>query len=162
MAHSSKQVASYSEEFLIPITVFEDDCEMVNALGSKTSVHKLGLVYFSIKCLPPEFLSSLKSLFLLAVYKTDDVKKYSLSQVLEPLVNHISDLERNGIWIETSQFKGIVKVGLVQVCGDNLGLNSVLGFIESFSGNHVCRICRIHKHDLWVQTVEDPQCCAIN
>lgn len=34
------------------------------------------------------------------------------------------------------------------VLGDNLGLNSILGFVESFSANYYCRVCRSHKSDL--------------
>ena len=32
-----------------------------------------------------------------------------------------------------------------QVTGDNLGLNSILGFVESFSANYYCRMCLIDK-----------------
>ncbi len=39
--------------------------------------------------------------------------------------------------------------------GYNLGLNSILGYTESFSANSECQICRIHKEVLWEQTVED-------
>ena len=147
----------FSEELSIPIAIYADDCEIVNPLGSKTSVHKLGLIYFTIKCLPPEYLSSLKSHFLLAVYKSNDVKHYGgMNVVLDPIVNEIRDMEQNGIQIEARHFKGTVKVGLAQVCGDNLGLNSILGYNESFSGNFSCRICRVRKEVLWEQTVEDP------
>lgn len=146
----------FSKEFSIPLVLYCDDCEMVNPLGSKTAVHKLGFIYFTIKCLPPEYLSSLKSIFLLAVYKTDDVKTYGMNAVLEPLVNEIRDMELNGIQIETTHFKGTVKAGVAQVCGDNLGLNGILGYTESFAANSVCRWCRVHREVLRVQTVEDP------
>lgn len=130
---------------------------MVNPLGSKTSVHKLGFIYFTIKCLPPEYLYSLKSHFLLAVYKSNDVKHYGgMNAVLDPIVNEIRDMEQNGIQIEARHFNGTVKVGLAQVCGNNLGLNSILGYNESFSSNFSCRICRVRKKVLWEQTVEDP------
>lgn len=33
------------------------------------------------------------------------------------------------------------------VVGDNLALNSVLGFTSSFSSNHFCRICKASKAD---------------
>ncbi len=48
----------FSKELSIPLVLYNDDCEMVNPLGSKTSVHKLGFVYFTLKCLRPEYLSS--------------------------------------------------------------------------------------------------------
>lgn len=146
----------FSDELSIPLVLYCDDCEMVNPLGSKTSVHKLGFIYFTIKCLPPEYLSSLKSHFLLAVYKTDDVKTYGINAVLEPIVSQIKDMELNGVQVETAQFQGSIKAGVAQVCGDNLGLNSILGYTESFSGNSVCRWCQVHRPVLKVQTLEDP------
>lgn len=41
----------FSKELSIPLVLYNDDCEMVNPLGLKTSVHKLGFVYFTLKCL---------------------------------------------------------------------------------------------------------------
>lgn len=34
------------------------------------------------------------------------------------------------------------------VLGDNLALNSILEFVESFSANYYCRICRSHKNEM--------------
>lgn len=61
----------------------------------------------------------------------------------------------SGIEVDTAEFKGTVKAGVAQVCGDNLGLNSILGYTESFSGHSVCRWCRVKKGVLRAQTVED-------
>nr|XP_054591281.1 uncharacterized protein LOC129155120 isoform X1 [Nothobranchius furzeri]XP_054591300.1 uncharacterized protein LOC129155133 isoform X1 [Nothobranchius furzeri]XP_054591301.1 uncharacterized protein LOC129155133 isoform X1 [Nothobranchius furzeri]XP_054591321.1 uncharacterized protein LOC129155141 isoform X1 [Nothobranchius furzeri]XP_054591322.1 uncharacterized protein LOC129155141 isoform X1 [Nothobranchius furzeri]XP_054591360.1 uncharacterized protein LOC129155163 isoform X1 [Nothobranch len=146
----------FSKDFSIPLVLYSDECEMVNPLGAKTSVHKLGFIYFTMKCLPQEYMSSLKSHFLLAVYKADDVKTYGMNTILEPIVNDIKDMELNGFHVETTRFSGIVKAGVAQVCGDNLGLNGILGYTESFAGNSVCRWCRVHKEVLRVQTVEAP------
>ncbi len=145
----------FSKELSIPLVLYNDDCEMVNPLGSKTSVHKLGFVYFTLKCLRPEYLSNLNSHFLLAVYKTDDIKTYGINAVLDPIVSEIKDLELEGVQVDTKCFKGTIKVGIAQVCGDNLGLNSILGYTEIFSGKTVCRWCRVQKEVLREQTVED-------
>ncbi|XP_049333157.1 uncharacterized protein LOC111195806 isoform X1 [Astyanax mexicanus] len=150
-----KTSSLFSKEFAIPLLLYCDECETVNPLGSKTSVHKLGFLYFTLKCLPPEFLSSLSAHFLLAVYKTDDVKTYGIDVVLEPVVNEIRSLEVNGLQIDTPCFQEVVKVGIAQICGDNLGLNAVLGYTESFNAKSVCRWCRVQKEILHVQTVED-------
>ncbi|XP_051947874.1 uncharacterized protein LOC127619140 [Xyrauchen texanus] len=147
--------ALFSREVSIPLLLYIDDVETVNPLGSKTSVHKLGFMYFAIKCLPKELLSSLSSLFLLAVYKTDDAKTYGIDAVLKPIVEDIKSLEKEGVDIKTSSFEGTVKVSICQVVGDNLGLNAVLGFTESFARNYACRWCRVPKEVLRVQVKED-------
>ncbi|CAM4659143.1 unnamed protein product [Leuciscus chuanchicus] len=146
----------FSKDLSIPLSLYNDDCEIVNPIGSKTSIHKLGLIYFQMRCLPPELLSSLSACFLLAVYKSDDVKTYGIDAVLECIVKDLRDLEQNGIQIETEQFSGTIKVGVAQVCGDNLALNSLVGFSESFVAKSVCRLCKIHKPVLHSQTTEDP------
>lgn len=99
---------------------------------------------------------SFKSHKLLAVYKTDDVKTYGMNAVLDPIVNNIRELEEEGIQINTTHFKGVVRAGVAQVCGDILGLNSILGYTESFAARSVCRWCRVQREVLKVQTVEDP------
>ncbi|KAK0136550.1 hypothetical protein N1851_027341 [Merluccius polli] len=145
----------FLKEISLPILLYNDDCETVNPLGSKTGIHKLGFLYFSIKSLPPQLLSSLKSQFLLAVYKADDVKTYGLDAILRPIVEEIKCLETNGIRITSPDFQGVVKCTIAQVVGDNLGLNAILGYIESFSGHHVCRWCSVERTVLRTMTSED-------
>lgn len=58
-----------------------------------------------------------------------------LDAVLRPIVEEIRCLERDGITVDTPNFQGVVKFTVVQVVGDNLGLNAMLGYTESFSGN---------------------------
>lgn len=145
----------FLKEISIPLLLYNDDCETVNPLGSKTLTHKLGFLYFIIKSLPPELLSSLRSHFLLAVYKTDDAKTYGLDALLKPIVAELRSLETDGIILNTPNFQGTVKFAVVQVLGDNLGVNAILGYSESFSGNYVCRWCKAHRDVLRVQTSED-------
>lgn len=40
--------------------------------------------------------------------------------------------------------------------GDNLGANSTLGYVESFSANYYCRICKEHKKVMQKQTISNP------
>lgn len=129
----------FLKETSIPLLFYNDDCETVNPLGSKTGTHKLGFIYFQIKSLPPDLLSSLRSHFLCAVYKSDDAKTYGLDVVLHLIVAELQFLEKEGIPVDTSTFQGVVKFSLVQVVGDNLDLNAILGYSESFTANHMCR-----------------------
>jgi hypothetical protein len=49
----------------------------------------------------------------------------------------------------------VIQFQMVQILGDNLGLNSLLGYTESFSANHYCRMCRVHKQNVSQLFVED-------
>ena len=40
-----------------------------------------------------------------------------------------------------------VSFKVANIIGDNLGLNGILGFLENFSANFYCRICKLHKSD---------------
>lgn len=136
--------------------IYQDDCEIVNPLGSKTWIHKLGLIHFILKRLPPDLLSGLQSQFHLAVYKSNDVATYGLDAILRPIVEDIRCLESDGIFVNTPNYQGVVKFTVVQVVGDNLGLHGILGYIESFSGNYVCRFCKGDNGVVRSLTLEDP------
>lgn len=114
-------------------------------------------MYFAMKCLPPDLLSNLRSLFLWAVYKSDDAKTYGIDAVLHPIVEELKGLEKEGIFLEAGNFKGVVKFSVVQVLGDNLGINAILGYTESFSGNYVCRWSKVHREVQRKQTAVDPE-----
>lgn len=43
---------------------------------------------------------------------------------------------------------------MVNIVGDNLGLNSILGFVECFNANFFCRICKIDKNSSKSQICE--------
>ncbi|KAK0156601.1 hypothetical protein N1851_000033 [Merluccius polli] len=101
----------FLKEVSIPLLLYNGDCETVNPLGSKTVVHKLGFIYFILKSLPPDLLSSLRSHFLLTVYKSDDAKTHGLDAVLCSIVEEIRCLERDGITVDTPNFQGVVKFG---------------------------------------------------
>ncbi|KAK0132606.1 hypothetical protein N1851_032474 [Merluccius polli] len=118
----------FSREFSIPLMLYADDCEMVNPLGSKTGTHT-----------------------------SNDAKQYSIDAVLCPIVDEIQHLEQEGIVLNTDEYQGVVKFTVVQMLGDNLGLNAMLGYNESFSGNHVCRWCKVHRDIQRVQTVLEPE-----
>ncbi|CAI6376629.1 unnamed protein product [Macrosiphum euphorbiae] len=102
---------------------------MGNPLGSHSGVHKIGCIYYTIPALPPEYLSSLENIFPAFLFHSSDrgAHKFDNKTMFSALINTLIDLEENG---------------------DNLGLNSMLGFVHSFSANHYCRICRLQKCDL--------------
>lgn len=61
-------------KILIPLFLYYDDFEINNPLGSHAGNQKLGALYFSIPCLPPEIISSLKFIFLALLFKSEDKK----------------------------------------------------------------------------------------
>lgn len=150
-----KQHPLLSQPDCISIGLYHDDMETVNPLGSHTSVHKLGFFYYIIKDLPPVYNSTLQNCFLLLVYYSSDRKKYGYSKLLHEFLAEVRLLASNGIEITVNEKRYIVKVALGQVSGDNLGMHALFVFTESFSANHPCRICQIHKADIAQKFVEE-------
>ena len=101
----------------LQIFFYYDDIEVCNPLGSHTKKHKLGnhmlqncsynlvynpnvhmyigVFYFVLGNLQPKYRSKLKAIQLVALCKTSYVKKYSLNQVLEPIIQDLTHLVRH-------------------------------------------------------------------
>lgn len=62
-------------------------------------------------------------------------------------------LESDGI--EIPLYNGYVRGTVVQVTGDNLGLHSLFGLVESFSARYCCRFCLAEKEDFQTEFSED-------
>ncbi|XP_059362352.1 uncharacterized protein LOC132101422 isoform X1 [Carassius carassius] len=127
----------------LQIQIFYDDFEMANPLGSKHGIHKVGSIYFVLRNLSPKINSALMNIHLLALFHTEDVKKYGFDLILQPLVRDLKILECTGIEVPFSDEP--VYGTIAQVTGDNLGLHSLLGYVESFSANNFCRFCLVDK-----------------
>jgi hypothetical protein len=130
----------------IPLVVYFDEFEVNNPLGSHAGVNKLGGIYCSIPVLPIEFQARIENIFEVILFNTLDRKMTQDSFILSKLTEEIKFLETTGITFEKYDVTLYFKLALV--VGDNLGIHSLLGFVESFSANFPCRFCSINKMDL--------------
>ena len=65
-------------------------------------------------------------------------------------------MDRMGILINCPNvYVGSVKPKLLQVTGDNLALNSMLGYVTSFMSNYYCRICKMYRRHAQREPIED-------
>lgn len=87
------------------------------------------------KKLPPGSNSSLASIYLAFLCKSDDMKTYGYCKIFEPLFQDFVTLEQQVVFV--SQGKG--------------------GFVESFLGQYFCRFCTAQ----WAETqVKEVKSCA--
>lgn len=126
-----------SGKIVLPYFLYIDDVEVNNALGSHAA--PVTMVYYSFP-----FEEKLQ-IFLAAIIKAKDYKNYGNFQCLSYLVHQLRKLEDEGIAIETSQGAVNVHFVLGLVIGDNLGVNTVLGF-STFNANYFCRLCKEHRN----------------
>ncbi|XP_034248988.1 uncharacterized protein LOC117649911 [Thrips palmi] len=79
---------------IIRLQLYWDDLEVVNALGSKTTIHKLAGFYVSIQNLPAIENSQLSSILLLALAHSEDLKvDNGFDSVLAPFLGELRKLE---------------------------------------------------------------------
>jgi len=132
---------------VIPVFDFFDDLETANPLGSHSGVHKIGCKYTIVKAFKPSCNSKLDNLILNMVFRSKDRAVVSNQQLLDIYLSEMSQLETCGFHLEVNGTEYQIFVCLVQVTGDNLGLNSILGFVESFTATYCCRQCKVKRDD---------------
>jgi len=137
----------FPDKIVFPLFLYYDEAEMGNHLGSHSGVHKMGCVYYSVAAVPPEYLSSFNNIFVAFLFHSADrgQSKINNKKMFAALIKELIDIQENSILLSTNV---TIYFTLGLVLGDNLGLNSILGFVESISANFYCRICYLPKSDL--------------
>lgn len=132
-------------DIVIPFFLYIDSFEINNPLGSHRGVQAITGVYYSFPTMPTEFLSSLGNIFVAMIFKSDDNKRFGNELCLNQLIQTVKEMAVSGIEICVNgrNIKVFFVLGLL--LGDNLGLNSALGFTKSFSSNYYCRFCKEHR-----------------
>lgn len=133
--------SSHTGKQLLPLFLFFDDFECGNALGSHAGRNKLGALYASIPCLPPHMVSHLSSIFLVSLFYSCDRKIFGNQSIFKILIDELNSLKTDGITLNINNVRHHVFFQCALILGDNLGLNSTFGFVESFSALRSCRIC---------------------
>lgn len=144
----------YCGKTVIPYLLYQDDFELNNPLGSKSGVQKTSAFYLSLPLLPKDEISKLESIFVCYLNKSLNLE-HGLSINYEKFCDILKDLEQNGIEININGDVKTVYFVLIAIIGDNLGINTVLGFTRSFQANFFCRFCKTHKDDAKTQTEEN-------
>lgn len=152
---TSKNHPIYHDKSTIHIQIGIDDFEPCCALKSKSGKHKQCAIYFEIRNLPEHVRSKLNSIFIIAMVPVEELKhnNEAMDEVSRKIVNELAILECKGIEIENK----IIKAGLINISGDNLGLNGFLGFVECFRAQYFCRICECNQTECQSLVREVPE-----
>ena len=134
--------------------MYYDDFEGGNPLNSHAGEEKLGVIYSSLPCLPPSLVGKLNNVFLSTLVHSKYLKKFGARVVFKKVIEDCKDLSENGITLNINGENQKVYFECVLILGDNLGVNTICGFSESFTANYYCRICRAPKSLCEQLTVE--------
>ena len=77
---------------------YVDDFELVNPIGSHRKTHKLTALYFQMLNIKSEKRSTLASIQLIAIAKTQDVKRFGMRGLLQDFIHSLKRL-RDGVLI---------------------------------------------------------------
>lgn len=146
---------SKDSDIVLPLYIYYDDYETGNPLGSHSGIHKLGAIYSSVACLPPQHQSNLDHIFLVNLFHSSDLKQFGQNMVFGNLVKELNYLKTHGVEVKIFEKFYRIYFSTILVLGDNLGLNSLLGFQECFTSNHFCRFCKKTRADTQLLTSED-------
>lgn len=148
----------YLDKTVFPLLLFFDDLEPCNVLGSRAGLYKIGTVYISLACIPTEYASLLENIFLAQLFYSDDRQAFGNAKVFSSLIDDLIFLEEHGISVVVNNREYKIYFSLLLILGDNLGLNSILGFTESFNADYFCRACLLPKnstkHEVYENTFQ--------
>ncbi|KAE9542466.1 hypothetical protein AGLY_003327 [Aphis glycines] len=126
-----------------------------NPLGIHSGIHKLDAVYLTVPCIPIHRQASLNNIFLTPLFHSSDRQQFGNNIIFRPLIDELNYLKETGIEVNTDKFEGNIKFELNLIIRDNLLVHSISGFVESFSSNCPCRMCKIKKEDMRKQCYVD-------
>ncbi|XP_018577570.2 uncharacterized protein LOC108915902 isoform X2 [Anoplophora glabripennis] len=144
-------------DIVLPLFIYYDDYETGNPLGSRAGIHKLGAIYSTVACLPPKYQSRLENIFLVTLFHSTDLKEFGDKVIFSKLVDELNYLRNTGIFLKIQSNEYRLHFCTVSFLGDNLALNTILGFQESFSSNSYCRFCKLLRVDAQNSTLENVQ-----
>ncbi|XP_044010180.1 uncharacterized protein LOC122853827 [Aphidius gifuensis] len=132
-------ISQYQNKFVIPLSIYFDDFEINNPLGSHKK--KIEAVYYTIACLPHEFCGKIENWFVAQFHKEADYSRLGNKRIFENFISELLELQNRGISLVINGVQRQVYFHVGRVLGDNLGLNQILGFVKGFTAIHYCRIC---------------------
>lgn len=144
-----------NDPYSLQIEIAQDDFEPCNALGSRATVYKLSPVYVTVKNIPPKFSSKLSNILLASLCHSDDLKtKYTdWNDIWFGLVDDLRQIENGIVLNDGTKIRGTV----ASVVSDNLGANTILGFVKNFSKTkYPCRFCLCSLDEIRTVSKEIP------
>lgn len=126
---------------------------MNNPLGPHSS--SILDVYFSFPPAPEVLRSNLNTIFLAALFKSENKKYIGYDKCFNYLVYEVNELQNIGINLTLNGKQFSITFLLELVVGDNLGVNTVLGFARLFSSNNFCCFCIFDKKSTQILAIEN-------
>lgn len=130
----------------LQIVAYYDKLEICNPLGSHAKQHKLGIVFYTLANISPQYRSQLKMINLAIVATVPIIEKHGLDMILKPFIADLNTLSTTGISLSVQGIPRMFKGALLTFLADNLASNDLGGFKKSFSFSfRSCRTCFVTR-----------------
>ena len=146
-----------NDDRALPLLLYYDDVNFINPLTNKN--HKLSFFYYQLANLPPMYRSTLKSIHLFAVCKTEHVSnpEYGFNKVMEPLIEEMKILGSDRGYTFSLPI-GLINLrgGIFAFLADTPASNKAGGFKEGVGGaRRKCRHCMAAFEDMQCLFMEE-------
>lgn len=136
------------------LKIYYDELEILNPLGSKTSVHKLWAFYFVIDNLPRHMNSEVSDIHVLLICCYADIQKYGFEKILAPFISDLEKLESDqGVEINIKGEKFVLHASISGFCEDGLAVHQVFNHLGP-SAKYFCRMCLYSRRNLHAGSVD--------
>lgn len=146
---------SYQGKRIFPLLIYYDDFECGNPLGSHAGKNKIGAFYFSLRCFPKQFQSRIDNIFLAMLAYSSDMRTFDNEIIFNTMINDLNYLQTEGINVKSGNESFKIYFQLLSLVGDNLAMNTIGGFVQSFNAKYYCRLCKASKDIMHRQITED-------
>lgn len=140
----------------LKLILYYDEVEMVNPLGSKVGLHKLGMFYITFANIHSIYRSKLEAIFLLAICYSSDIGIYGTDKILEPFFEELLQFQSGKtISLGIDDVKTVF-INLSSIIGDTLAVHQLMGFKEGVGfSKRKCRHCLTDFEAMQSNFIED-------
>jgi len=142
----------FDPDIVVPFVLYLDNFQINNALGSHT--FSICGCYINFPLMPKHSISKVQYIYHVAFIATDKLKKCRNENSVYHLVEEFKILE-SGIIIRTKNGLQKVQFILSLIVGNNLAVNSILGYVQSFNSKRYCGVCSRTKPEMKIDSSEN-------
>ncbi|XP_058826737.1 uncharacterized protein LOC131686754 [Topomyia yanbarensis] len=144
----------FGDKLLIPLNIYFEDFNTSDTSSIHAASTSICGIYFNIPCIPIYLLTKLNNVLIAGFIKTVDRKCNDNDKTFHKLIDILIELETHGLDIVIGNVEKKVCFALGFVLGDNLGINGITGFVESFRATYFCRVCKRTREQTENDSVE--------
>lgn len=139
----------------LPLILYYDEIDVCNPIGTRASVHKLGMFYFTFGNIDLKFRSRLSAIRLVAITSSKNINRYGIDKILEPFLEDMMKLSE-GISFSTDAGNVVIRGALLAVVADTPASHQLGGFKEGVGGAYSkCRQCECSEDNMQVHFIDN-------